>query len=404
MAEEDGLAFTKFEWSITPKDPNDRLLGTLVSHSVKLEECDAVLLGLPFDGAQLGRLGAAEGPKALRAAARMLKIHRFGGAPARYGPHATAVGIAGVRVGSSNEAVPTGATTSVPVPATDAETVVLPTGDGALRASIKPSGTVSFVPLPGMTAMQPAVVANDELRTRIVDLGDAVLPVSDVPRAHAEAEKAARCAKLLARMCRNDNARVISIGGDHSLTFPCARSYLEEFKEHLAVINLDAHLDLRAVRAGEPHNSGTSFSRLIDHGLSTYVVIGARDFQSSPTYVRKMESINGRIITARQCFSKGIEAVARDVLENLPRKTQAIYLSVDLDVADASVAPGVSSPTPGGLLSHHLLDLVNILSNDKRIISCDIMELAPRLEEPNNDRTARLGAACLAHMLANFQT
>lgn len=400
MAEEDGLAFTKFEWSITPRDPNDRLLGTLVSSSVKLEECDAVLLGLPFDGATLGRHGAAEGPKALRSAARMLKTHRFGGPPGRFSSSGSGAAMAGVAAAS---VVPAPNTIEVPgAPPTASGEIILPTGSGAMRASVKSTGTVTFVPLPGMTSMGPAV-SSDEMRTRVVDMGDAVLPVSDVPRAHAEAEKAARCAKLLAKMCRNDNARVISMGGDHSLTFSCARSYLEEFREHLAVINLDAHLDVRSVRAGEPFNSGTSFGRLIDHGLSTYVVIGARDFQSAPAYVRRMESINGRIITARQCFAKGVEAVARDVLENLPKKIQAIYLSVDMDVADASVAPGVSAPTPGGLLSHHLLDLVNILSNDKRIISCDIMELAPRLEEQNSDRTARLAAACLAHMLANFQ-
>src|SRR5258708_26624369 len=94
--EEDGLAFTKFEWSITPKDPNDRLVCTLVSSSVKLEECDAVQLGLPFDGATLGRLGASEGPKALRAAARMLKVHRFGGPPPRFTEHVSGASMAGV--------------------------------------------------------------------------------------------------------------------------------------------------------------------------------------------------------------------------------------------------------------------------------------------------------------------
>jgi formiminoglutamase len=361
VLEEDGLAFTKFEWSILPKDPNDRLFGTLVSGSVKLEDCDVVLLGLPFDGATLGRLGAAEGPKALRTALRNMKIHRFNG-PRRLGKAA----------GTSD-----------------------PDAKGVL-----------FVPAPGdeSSAGNRPMDLGSEIKTRIVDLGDAVLPVSDVVRAHAEAEKAARCAKLLAKMCRNDNARVISIGGDHSLTFPCAQTYLEEFREYLAVINLDAHLDVRSVRTGEPFNSGTSFGRLLDHGLKTYVVVGARDFQTSPHYIKRMDSAGGRVFTANQVFSKGVEAVCREVMQSLPKRCEAIYLSVDMDVADASVAPGVSAPTPGGLFAHQLLEMVSIFSSDPRVISCDIMELAPRLEEPNSDRTARLAAGCLAHMLANFQT
>src|SRR5471032_599452 len=134
MLEEDGLAFTKFEWSIIPKDPNDRLFGTLVSSSVKLEDCDAVLLGLPFDGATLGRLGAADGPKALRTALRTMKIHRFSGPAVRARPR-TAVAMA----------LPSDAPNS---------------NDAALSA--------------GASNGQPAGPAG-EIRTRIVDLGDAVL-------------------------------------------------------------------------------------------------------------------------------------------------------------------------------------------------------------------------------------
>ena len=368
MLEEDGLAFTKFEWSIIPKDPNDRLFGTLVSNSVKLEDCDAVLLGLPFDGASLGRLGAAEGPKALRSALRMMKIYRFSGP-------------------------------MVKIKLPKAEAAAAPAADDP----------ITFIPAPmsmqgALSVKMPEASGGGEVRTRIVDLGDAVLPVSNIARAHAEAEKAARCAKLLAKMCRNDNARVIAIGGDHSLTFPCAHTYLEEYREHLVCINLDAHLDVRTVRTGEPFNSGTSFGRLMDHGLKNYVALGVRDFHTAPAYVKRVESMGGRVITANEIFSRGVEAVCSDVLTTLPRRCEAIYLSVDLDVADASVAPGVSAPTPGGLLAHQLIEMVSIVSSDPRVVSCDIMELAPRLEEPNNDRTARLGAACLAQMLANFQT
>ena len=66
--------------------------------------------------------------------------------------------------------------------------------------------------------------------------------------------------------------------------------------------------------------------------------------------------------------------------------------------ASASVAPGVSAPRPGGLLAHQVFELVRTICADKRVIACDIMELAPSLEPPNSDRTARLAAGCLACM------
>src|SRR5205814_815169 len=108
---------------------------------------------LPFDGATLGRLGASEGPKALRAAARMLKVHRFGGPPPRFTPHISGAALAsvGASASSKNDAMQV----TVPAPSGDAETLLLPTGSGAMRATVKPTGTVMFVPLPGMTSLSP---------------------------------------------------------------------------------------------------------------------------------------------------------------------------------------------------------------------------------------------------------
>ena len=315
------MSITPFDWSISPQDSNDRLLGQLVSTaSSNAARSEAILFGLPFDGAVLGRRGAAAGPHALRAAARTLKACRF---------------------------------------------------------------------------------ASGELRRRVFDMGDAELFPDDVAKSHAGAEEFARRAIALGR--REDGrpqARVIALGGDHSLAFPCAWPYLEAFGARLAVINLDAHLDVRQVRAQEAFNSGTAFARLLDKGLSSYTVIGARDFQTSPAYARRVAQAGGRIVTAREVFSKGAELLAREILDGLPPACHELYLSVDLDVADASVAPGVSAPTPGGLLAHQIFELINAFASDPRCAACGIFELAPNLEEPRNDRTARLAAGCLAEMLA----
>lgn len=310
-----------FDWTITPADPNDRLLGQLISTSeANAARSDTILYGLPFDGAVLGRKGTADGPRALRAAARTLKAYHY---------------------------------------------------------------------------------ASGELRRRVYDLGDAALQGLSVQDAHAEAERLTRYALSLAK--RDDGrepARVLALGGDHSLAYPCIRPYFEKLGERLAVINFDAHLDVRVVRANEAQNSGTSFGRLLDAGLASYTVIGARDFQTSPAYARRVEEAGGKILTAREVFALGIEGTAREVFNALPSKCHTIYLSVDVDVADASVAPGVSAPTPGGLLAHQVFELLRIFASDPRATAGGIFELAPNLEESGHDRTARFAAGCLAEMLA----
>ena len=134
-----------------------------------------------------------------------------------------------------------------------------------------------------------------EITTRALDLGDIAMPADDITEAHAKAEATAREAMNLAQRDGAKPRRVIALGGDHSLTFPCAKPYLEKFGERLAVINLDAHLDVRKVEPGAPFNSGTSFGRLLDAGLSSYTVLGARDFQNSPAYVKRVRDAKGRI-------------------------------------------------------------------------------------------------------------
>ena len=314
------LKFTPFQWAVTPQDPNDRLLGQLIAESSSGTEGDVVLFGLPFDGAVLGRRGAAAGPAAIRAQARKLKSYSY---------------IFGA------------------------------------------------------------------LQRRVLDLGDVNMLPDDVPLAHLCAERAARFAlsRLRQHKQKHTHRRVVALGGDHSLTYACALPYLEKHGDRLAVINLDAHLDVRQVPNGQMQNSGTSFGRLLVGGLRSYTAIGVRDFQTSAAYVRRMNESRGRVVPASEVFESGAIRTAKAALRALPKKCEAIYLSVDIDVADASVAPGASAATPGGLLAHQVFELVRTLAADPRTVACDIMELAPALEEPGSDRTARLAAGCLAEML-----
>lgn len=319
--------FHLFDWSHKSPDPNDVLMGQLVSDPLdlkRLDTCDTVVFGIPFDDAVLGRKGSAEGPRAIRTIFQNLKANTCGAG---------------------------------------------------------------------------------EVKRTVYDLGDFMFSAGDVAGAHDEVEKAARHARSFAarpkRKGRRPHARVIALGGDHSLTYPCAVPYLQQYGRHFAVINLDAHLDVRVTPEGQPHNSGTSFGRLIDAGLKSYTVIGARDFHTSPKYVQRVRDSGGRIVTANEVFSRGAESIARAALERLPADCKAVYLSLDLDVADASVVPGVSAPTPGGLLAHQIYSLIEILCADERVIACDIMELAPPLEDSFSDRSARLAAACLAYMVAS---
>jgi len=240
----------------------------------------------------------------------------------------------------------------------------------------------------------------DAIKGAARDIGDVVLPNS-VELAHRHAESFVHKTLLMAGHYRKGplRCRSVAFGGDHSLAYPCIKPYLDHLGSDLAVINLDAHLDIRQVEKGKPPNSGTGFGRLLEAGLKSYTVIGVRPFQTSAAYLRRARNYRARLISAEDVFEQGAVAVAKNVLKSLSRNCRFIYLSVDVDVADASVAPGCSAPTPGGLLAHQVFQLVRFICADRRTRACGIFEFAPNLEEKNSDRTARFAAGCLAEML-----
>ena len=75
-------------------------------------------------------------------------------------------------------------------------------------------------------------------------------------------------------------------------------------------------------------------------------------------------------------------------------------MSVDCDVLDASAAPGVSAPTPGGLTTRELFALVRRLSADDRLTGAEVVECAPPLDD--DDRTAGAAARTVAHLVAGY--
>lgn len=86
MTRDDGLPTTPPpEWETTSSDPRDETFGDVVSaaDAAALDAHDAVLVGEPFDGAVIGRRGAADGPVGIREALSGVKSHHFDAGPVR---------------------------------------------------------------------------------------------------------------------------------------------------------------------------------------------------------------------------------------------------------------------------------------------------------------------------------
>ncbi|RRJ33825.1 formimidoylglutamase [Halocatena pleomorpha] len=189
------------------------------------------------------------------------------------------------------------------------------------------------------------------------------------------------------------DARPVFLGGDNSLTYPNARPLLASGS--LGIVSFDAHFDCRD---GAP-SSGTPYRQLFEDGLDAFAVVGARHFENTTTYADYLDG-RGTVVTAED-VGTDLQAAARTAIGAVADAEQ-LYVSLDLDVLDATAAPGVSAPTPGGLTTRELYRLLGMIANDGRVAGFEVVECAPPLDQ--DDRTAVAGARAIAHVLSAWTT
>ncbi len=223
---------------------------------------------------------------------------------------------------------------------------------------------------------------------RIGDVGD-VEVAADVGPTHE------RVQSVLARL-HEAGTHPIVLGGDNSITYATVAGLLDVVDGHVGIVDLDAHLD---VRASEPAvNSGTPFRRILeDYGdrvrPENVAQIGHRQFANSRHY-RQWASDRGiRIFDMEKVNQTGMDAVLEEAVAAAGDGTDHLVLSIDMDALDQTHAPGVSAPTPSGLLPVDLFAAVRRLAAEAETRFVEFVEVAPPLDPTGN--TARLAAVAV---------
>ena len=144
----------------------------------------------------------------------------------------------------------------------------------------------------------------------------------------------------------------------------------------MTVVHIDAHPDLYDDLDGNPLSHASPFARALEAGcMSSLVQFGIRT--ATPHQREQAARWNVEMVTPRQLDRF-----------DLSRIVGPVYLSVDLDGLDPSVAPGVSHHEPGGLTFREVLDIIDALPGP--IVGADVVELNPSRDL--NDMTAMVGA------------
>lgn len=209
----------------------------------------------------------------------------------------------------------------------------------------------------------------------VADLGDVPMHTTDIIESHRRIEEAA--SKVASAF---SNAKTCLIGGDHSVTACSIRGIQKAFpNEKIGIIQLDTHLDVRNPDELGPAN-GTPIRQLIDGGIiegRNIYNIGLHGFFNAPELVEYANKHGIHMITLRKARESGIVATIRKVIEDLNKSVDRIYVTVDMDVLDISVAQGVPASTPGGMTAYELFDALFEIGKEKKAKNIDFVCLDP---------------------------
>ncbi len=193
------------------------------------------------------------------------------------------------------------------------------------------------------------------------------------------------------RQFRDADAVPLTVGGEHTGTFPILRALSKEGEEPLALIHLDAHGDTSANFGGTRVSDASLFQVATVEGYidPEYTIqIGLRG-RGVPRCDFSYDS-GMRVVLVDELQERGVAAIvaeARELIGDRP-----CYLTIDTDVFDCAVMPGTTLPEPFGLTGAEVRDIIRGVRG-MDIVGADLMELSPP-----NDPTGM--SMCLASGIA----
>jgi len=204
----------------------------------------------------------------------------------------------------------------------------------------------------------------------VVDYGDAAVLPADPLASHEAIERTV--GEVLAA-----GAIPVILGGDHSIAEPDIRAVAATHGP-VGLVHFDAHTDTGTEVFGTERSHGTPMYRLVEQGAvdpARYVQIGLRGYWPGE---REFDWQRSKGITS--LFMHDVRALA---IEEVVGRTVGVigdgpvFLSIDIDVLDPSVAPGTGTPEPGGMGAAELMWAVRSLATELELVGAELVEVIP---------------------------
>ncbi|MFC1741561.1 arginase family protein [Nanoarchaeota archaeon] len=187
--------------------------------------------------------------------------------------------------------------------------------------------------------------------------------------------------------------KICLLGGDHSITYAGFRAFAQKHPE-AGLIILDAHPDCE--QETDPPSHEDFVRKLVNDGIvekDRLILFGLRNWTGNEKEF--LDSNKIRYFTMKQITKNDFNDVIDGLTETISA-WQNIYLSIDIDVADPSCAPGTGYMEPGGLTARQLINLVQRIRLLKNLKMIDLVEVGP--DKDINNMTSKLAAKLLVEL------
>lgn len=219
---------------------------------------------------------------------------------------------------------------------------------------------------------------------RIVDCGDVDIAYYDIDRNMDLITEAVSA--ILDR-----KAFPVLLGGDHSVSFPIVRAF--EKLGPLDIVHIDAHLDFIEDVEGMKYASGSPLRRMRELGFVRRMAhLGIRDIRSRASDYSDATGLGSTIVTREEIRDEGPAAI----LKRMPAMGN-VYVTIDIDGLDPSIAPGTGSPTVDGLLYHEVRKLLQGVAANGNVVGFDLVEVNPSVDL--HGQTSLLATTLIAEFL-----
>ncbi|PRX33702.1 guanidinobutyrase [Meinhardsimonia xiamenensis] len=223
-----------------------------------------------------------------------------------------------------------------------------------------------------------------------------VADIGDVPINTFDLKKSVEIIAEHYRAILATGAIPLTMGGDHTLTWPILRA-MKERHGPVALIHVDAHADINDTMFGEKVAHGCPFRRAWEEGClidDRVFQIGLRGTGYSPEDFDWGRARGWRVVQAEECWHRSLVPLMEEVRARIG--DAPVYLSFDIDSLDPAFAPGTGTVEPGGLTIWQGYEIIRGCAG-LNLVGCDLVEVSPPFDPSGN--TALVAANLLYEML-----